>query len=291
MYVKNQEQCFCITTNKKKGSRASRWLVPDLVQNKLAACSAKELMSMRHKIVAVLGFILAIGLLWSPNLHAQALGPSPNASHSVGLHADGTVYTWGFNLDGVTLKWRTESEINNLGFDIYRSDARDGKYAKVNAKHIVGAGTDSTPHDYSFTDENVVVGKTYYYYVEDVDFSGKTNRSHILEVTVGRQNVKISPIPLKFALLQNYPNPFNPETWIPYELATDAIVTIRIYDVKGQLVRQLDFGDQKAGSYFDKGKAYWDGRNKTGETVGSGIYFYEMRAGNYISVRKAMLLK
>lgn len=53
--------------------------------------------------------------------------------------------------DGVQIKWRTESEINNLGFNIYRSNTKDGEYTKVNARLIAGAGTDATPHDYSFT--------------------------------------------------------------------------------------------------------------------------------------------
>jgi len=63
-------------------------------------------------------------------------------------------------------------------------------------------------------------------------------------------------------LLQNYPNPFNPETWIPFDLAADASVSIRIYDVKGQLVRRLDIGKQKAGSYLSKeNAAYWNGKD------------------------------
>ena len=50
------------------------------------------------------------------------------------------------------------------------------------------------------------------------------------------------------ALLQNYPNPFNPETWIPYQLAKDALVTLSIYDQRGHIVRTLDIGGQKCGS-------------------------------------------
>ncbi len=138
----------------------------------------------------------------------------------------------------------------------------------------------------------MIIGKTYYYYIEDVDFSGKTNKSHIIEVTVGKQSIKTHPIPLKFALLQNYPNPFNPETWLPYELATDATVTIRIYDVKGQLVRQLDLGEQKAGRYIDKKKAaYWDGKDQTGKAVTSGLYFYTLKADDFQATRRMVIFK
>ena len=98
--------------------------------------------------------------------------------------------------------------------------------------------------------------------------------------------------PMHTRLLQNYPNPFNPETWIPYQLASDAVVTLNIYDTKSMLVRQLDLGYQQAGYYTDRLQAaYWDGRNHLGESVGSGIYFYQLRAGDYTTMRKMVILK
>ena len=85
--------------------------------------------------------------------------------------------------------------------------------------------------------------------------------------------------PKKTILLANYPNPFNPETWIPYELAHAANVTLTIYDIKGVVVRQLDLGHQPAGYYAERTKAaYWDGCNASGESVASGVYFYQLRA-------------
>ncbi len=99
-------------------------------------------------------------------------------------------------------------------------------------------------------------------------------------------------IPAETALLHNYPNPFNPETWIPYQLAHAADVTLTIYDTKGMMVRQLDLGYQQAGYYTDRTRAaYWDGRNHLGEAVGSGIYFYQLRAGDYSTTRKMVILK
>ena len=93
-------------------------------------------------------------------------------------------------------------------------------------------------------------------------------------------------------LLSNYPNPFNPETWIPYHLADAADVQITIYDTKGTLVRELDLGYQPAGYYADRSKAaYWDGRNANGESVASGIYFYQLRAGDYSATRRMVILK
>ena len=99
-------------------------------------------------------------------------------------------------------------------------------------------------------------------------------------------------IPLTNELLPNYPNPSNPETWIPYQLANDADVQISIYDVKGVLVRQLDLGYQRAGYYTDRNRsAYWDGRNERGELVVSGAYFYRLKAGDYHSTKKLLILK
>ena len=106
------------------------------------------------------------------------------------------------------------------------------------------------------------------------------------------QNLLASLIPEETLLLRNYPNPFNPETWIPYQLAHAADVTLTIYDTKGVLVRQLDLGHQQAGYYTNKTRAaYWDGRNHLGELVGSGVYFYHLRAGDYSTIRKMVILK
>jgi hypothetical protein len=242
--------------------------------------------------------LLAFCFLVSQTAFAQYTGGSYDgyamgtSQSDISLPVQLSTFTAAISGDNVIIKWRTETEVNNVGFSIYRSGSKDGKYTKINARLIQGAGTDATPHDYSFTDENVVFGFTYYYYIEDVDFSGKTNRSEIIEVTVDKQSIKKEQIPLKFALLQNYPNPFNPDTWLPYELAADAAVMIRIYDMKGQLVRQLDFGNQKAGYYVDKTTAaYWDGKDQLGQRVASGIYFYSLKAGDFESVRRMVILK
>jgi flagellar hook assembly protein FlgD len=99
-------------------------------------------------------------------------------------------------------------------------------------------------------------------------------------------------MPTKTRLLENYPNPFNPETWIPYQLAVDADVTITIYDVRGNAIRTLDLGHQPAGTYSGRSSAaYWDGRNDSGEAVASGLYFYTLSAGDFSATRKMLLRK
>ena len=98
--------------------------------------------------------------------------------------------------------------------------------------------------------------------------------------------------PKETTLLANYPNPFNPETWVPYQLAKPADVTLRIYSVKGELVRTLVLGHQAAGVYHSKSRAaYWDGRNAQGEKVASGVYFYTLSAGEFSTTRKLLIRK
>jgi len=93
--------------------------------------------------------------------------------------------------------------------------------------------------------------------------------------------------PFQTRLMANYPNPFNPETWIPFELAEDARVALRIYDISGTVVRTLDLGQRPMGEHVDRAHAaYWDGRNQSGEPVASGVYVYELTAAEHGAVRR-----
>ena len=98
--------------------------------------------------------------------------------------------------------------------------------------------------------------------------------------------------PKETALLPNYPNPFNPETWIPYQLARDADVTLTIHALNGQPVRHLTLGHQVAGTYYSRSRAaYWDGKNDFGEPVASGVYFYTLTARDFTATRKMLIRK
>ena len=99
-------------------------------------------------------------------------------------------------------------------------------------------------------------------------------------------------IPNETALHPNYPNPFNPETWIPYQLQKSAVVKIAIYNQSGVLIRELSLGYQAAGRYVSRSRAaYWDGRNQVGEKVATGVYFYTLKAGDYMATRKLLIRK
>ena len=115
---------------------------------------------------------------------------------------------------------------------------------------------------------------------EQIDLLIATNdRSpSAMRVLVYLQQLLVTARPEKTQLLANYPNPFNPETWIPYELATDTNVRLTIYNTQGVVIRTLQFGHQSAGYYVGRDRAaYWDGRNALGEQVASGFVFLSAR--------------
>ena len=99
-------------------------------------------------------------------------------------------------------------------------------------------------------------------------------------------------IPQETALYANFPNPFNPETWIPYQLAVPSEVSLTIYDMNGVAIRRLEVGHQAAGIYRSRNRASnWDGRNRDGEPVASGLYFYTLRAGEFTATRRMLIRK
>jgi hypothetical protein len=99
--------------------------------------------------------------------------------------------------------------------------------------------------------------------------------------------IEMHEVPQMFALHANYPNPFNPSTTIHYQLPASSQVRLELYDVLGQKVRTLVHGAQSAGHY----QAVWDGRNEVGDRMAAGVYFYRLQAGEFIQVRKLLLMK
>jgi hypothetical protein len=94
-------------------------------------------------------------------------------------------------------------------------------------------------------------------------------------------------IPEDFSLSQNYPNPFNPSTVIEYSLPQSAHVTIEIYNLLGQKINILVNEDQKVGFY----RLDWDGKDKQGNELASGVYFYRIQAGDFVKCKKMTMLK
>jgi hypothetical protein len=173
----------------------------------------------------------------------------------------------------VLLKWRTETEINNFGFDVERYALSAKRQAWEKIGFVEGNGNCNSPRDYSFTD-NPSIGSKYYYRLKQIDSDGQTEYSNVISIDLN--------IPNQYALYQNYPNPFNPTTSITYNLPTDGHVSLKVYDVLGSEVITLVSENQKSGVYtipFD------------GKELSSGIYICKITADNFNSSIKMILMK
>ncbi len=114
--------------------------------------------------------------------------------------------------------------------------------------------------------------------IEKIDFSGLTDI---------KNNQSLHNILKSFRLMQNYPNPFNPSTVIEYEIPESGSVEITIYDLKGNLVKTYFHGNRQTGRY----QFIWEGRDQSGEKVGSGFYIYAIRFENRTLSKKMLLIK
>jgi len=161
----------------------------------------------------------------------------------------------------VVVQWSTSHERDNIGFDVYRSRSENGEYEKITDTFIPSQESG----EYSFMDKSVRVGQVYYYKLQNIDARG-------VEREFGPVMIKV-PAPQKFMLTQNYPNPFNPVTSIRYTLPSREMVTLTIYNMMGQHVVTLVDTEQESGYYV----AEWDGKDRSGQNVSTGIYIYQLR--------------
>ncbi len=196
------------------------------------------------------------------------------------------------------LKWTTQSEVNNLGFEIYRSTSESGEYQMIasyeNYDNLRGAGNSNTTHTYAFTDANVLNGITYYYKLADVSMNGQKHFHGPVSVIPNKNGADLKNtglIPKTFALKNNFPNPFNPTTTIGFDIPMvpggKIHVDLSIYNMLGQKVRTLVSDVLTPGSY----QITWDGRNENGAIVANGIYFYGIRTEKFTRFKKMILMK
>ena len=187
----------------------------------------------------------------------------------------------------VNIQWTTETEPDNAGFNIYRSRDEADNYEKINTTLIPAQGNASTGASYSFADTPTDPG-THYYKLEAVSLDG-SNSFHGPIEAAGVTSVEAEKLSLpdKYYLSQNYPNPFNPETIIQYNIPKDGFVKLNIYDMQGQLVRNLLSEKKSAGIYFIS----WNGKNNNGTKVTSSVYLYYFKSGDFSSTKKMILMK
>ena len=170
----------------------------------------------------------------------------------------------------IRLDWKTETEVNNYGFEILRQ-ARDDEWDLLG--FVEGHGNTNSPKQYSFIDKNLTSGSSFAYKLKQIDNDGKYEYSQVVEVLLA---------PNDFTLYQNYPNPFNPTTIIKYSLPHESIVTIKIFDVLGSEVKTLVSEKQEEGTYEIDFNA---------SSLASGMYIYRMQAGSFVQLKKMMLIK
>jgi hypothetical protein len=185
----------------------------------------------------------------------------------------------------VQLQWTVSSQTNNLGWEVYRSLDND-VFERIGSLTL-GDGTSDTARSFDFLDQDLPATDVVYYYLRQIDLNGTATRSNVIEILLAPAAVLEQILPLSTALAQNYPNPFNPETTIKFDLAVETSVSLRVYDVTGQVVRTLVSANLPAGTYT----RLWDGSNEQGMRVGNGVYFYELKAGSFTSKKKMTLLQ
>lgn len=183
-------------------------------------------------------------------------------------------FTGSVNKRDVLLKWVTESENNNAGFEIQRALINPGNLNWVQAGFINGNGTKNEPVTYSFNDRKVNSG-VYKYRLKQIDFNGNTEYFDL------ESKLEIET-PNSFSLGQNYPNPFNPHTKIDFQVPKNALVSIKIFDITGRELKTIVNEIKEPGYYT--ASFYASG-------FSSGVYFYRMTAGTYSKILKMTVLK
>jgi len=180
-------------------------------------------------------------------------------------------FTGTLNGNNAELHWRTETEVNNYGFDIERTKENSDW---LTMGFVEGNGNSNSPKQYSFIDSDIGLSGNYYYRLKQIDNDGTYEYSDVVSIEVG--------VPNNFYLSQNYPNPFNPETRIEFTLPEKQLVSLKVYNTLGELVRELVNEEREAGSYsvaFDASR------------LPSGVYIYRLQASEFAENKKMTLIK
>ncbi len=220
---------------------------------------------------------------WSPSVWYRDNSYNSGYPYLAWQHPSGTPlpveltsFTATINKDKVELNWKTVSEVNNYGFEIQRkinnSQLTMNNWEKIG--FVKGSGTSNSAKEYFYTDDEVNNGK-YSYRLKQIDNDGQYKYSNVVDVNVDNR-------PTEFALSQNYPNPFNPTTTINFALPLQSNVTLTIYNSLGQKVTTIINGVLPAGNHSV---------NFNASRLSSGIYIYQLRAGNFIQTKKLVLMK
>lgn len=203
-------------------------------------------------------------------------------------------FTGAFNSDlcSSTLSWTTQSESENMGWNVYRSSSTDfNESIQLNASIISGAGNTSEPTNYQYQDlSDMQFNTEYRYWLECLSFDSNSQQfGPIVVSTLSEEEDPDAPdLVIPIGLQQNYPNPFNPDTQISFIMAEAGECDLTIYDTKGRIVNNLFQGNVEAEQNYT---FTWDGKDNQGKNVVSGIYLYKIKSGRYIETKKMILMK
>ncbi len=184
------------------------------------------------------------------------------------------------NTNAVRLDWTTVSETNNYGFEVEKASGNSNNFHIIPNSFVSGHGTTLEPHHYVFVDA-LTSGRVWDYRLRQIDLDGTINYSEAVQIST-LSGVHMKSLPTEFGLSQNYPNPFNPTTMIDYALPKESNVRLEVYNLIGQKVATLVERVQEAGFH----SAAFDA-----SSLGSGLYFYKLSAGETSFTKKMMLLR
>ena len=192
-----------------------------------------------------------------------------------------------FNNECLKLEWVTESESNMLGYHVLKNTGSNLNTAQRISMDFIRANNTSTTNKYSFTDTDVFENNQYYYWLQSFEYDGTIEYFGPVSGKFNAYEQETPILPMKTELGNAFPNPFNPTTRIEFSLANSSFTTIDIYNVKGQKVKTLMNQDLSAGNQY----VIWDGMDMNNRQCTSGVYFYKMKADNYVEIKKMLLIK
>ncbi len=219
------------------------------------------------------------------------------ADNDVTLSVNLTLFSARMTSRGVMLSWRTESEIDNLGFEVFRKPAGATSFERLPV-FIDGAGSTGLMNEYYYEDTEVEQGRSYAYLLKSVDLSGKREAFGPIFVQVGFSNVALvdGTVPERFNLYGNFPNPVQRGSVTAIDFAVPVVddqpggsqdVTLTVFDLLGRRVAVLMQQSLASGVY----RVRWDGRNDAGELMPAGIYFYQLRSADISLIGRMTLVR
>lgn len=186
--------------------------------------------------------------------------------------------------DNVVLSWHTGSEINQAGYDLYRSQNQQGPWQRVNDRIIPAENNAATGGQYQFIDQNSDLAR--FYRLASIETSGHIE--YYGPIKASRQSAVRKHLSATACSLHPcYPNPFNPRTTLTYEIAEPEYVRLAVFDMLGRCVRTFVDQTQQPGIYSQT----WHGRDDAGNKVAAGVFLLVMRTQNEVFVQKVVLLE